>query len=560
MKYQARNERDKALKLFEEATALDPDGTKKVVRESGETVSCRDLAEFRHAQTFVTTFGLYDFDALREFIDTHPLSPLLKDAYKELSRFQDLQEGEGRAFLDEFVSRFPTDPDVLRIYVDKIKEARDPAQAAAYSGRGMTLAGRIAEVYPSTTVLEASKSLAQLACEGQDPARAEAAYGPDFMHDQTRAWADALLTYAEFWIGQKRNQADAKTSIEKALSLASDDPAVLRRAASAYHFQLGETTKALEIYGPAVLPAFSTSAEALYQYFKFWATARTNEESAEQALGALLKLKPDTVYYRIGASYVYLRNKMTDKALSIFGPDFVSAREDDTAALYNYGMFWAQQSQNLESALPALVQALRASPINWTNHWGAAQILAKLKRPELALQVFGPDYLPLIAEDVDALAVYANFWSDQNQNQASALKALEMALRVKDVPSWELSNIAFAFIKAGRPDRVDEFYGPDRLAKLGDDPMSLSYYAAFWRRQGRNLSAALIAIERACRIKKDDYRNWQTQAWILMYLDRPAEALKSVDQAIALDKYGDAKEELESLRKSVLEDLKKLKK
>jgi tetratricopeptide (TPR) repeat protein len=223
-------------------------------------------------------------------------------------------------------------------------------------------------------------------------------------------------------------------------------------------------------------------------------------------------------------------------------------------------MYWIMLGLNLESAIPALIRALRTSPVGWTNHWGAAQLLVKLKRPELALQVFGPDYLPHIAEDVDALAVYANFWNDQNTNQTSALEALETALRIKDVPSWELSNIAFAFVKAGRPDRVDEFYGPDRLAKIGDDPMSLSYYAGFWHRQGKNILSALAAIERACKIKKDDSRNWQTKARILLSLDRPADALKSVDQAIALDKYGDAKEELESLRKLILGDLEKLKK
>ncbi|MGZ5453513.1 MAG: tetratricopeptide repeat protein, partial [Candidatus Aminicenantales bacterium] len=369
-----------------------------------------------------------------------------------------------------------------------------------------------------------------------------------------------LLTYAEFWLNQKRNQADAQASIEKALSLASDDFDILRRAASAYHYHLGNTAKAIEVYGPNVLPKIADSAQALYSYFKFWTTVEMNEESAEKALEMLLKLKPETVYYRIGAASVYLKPGRIDKPLAIFGPDFVATKQDDLAVLYDYGMYWVRLGLNLDSAIPALIRALRTNPIGWTSHWGAAQLLVKLNRPELALQVFGPDHLPRIAEDVDALAVYANFWSDQNKNQASALEALEMALRVKDVPSWELSNIAFAFIKAGRPDRVDEFYGPDRLAKIGDDPMSLLYYAGFWYRQGKNLPAALTAIDRACRIKKDDSRNWQTQAWILMLLDRPADALKSVDQAIALDKYGDAKEELESLRKLVLEDLKKLRK
>jgi tetratricopeptide (TPR) repeat protein len=523
-------------------------------------VSCKELAEFHHAQTFVTTFGLYDIDAVRDFIRTHPSSPLIKDAYTEISRFYRLEDGEGRAFLDEFLSRFPTDPDVLKIYLDKIRNVRDPSEAKPLYRRGMILAERVVDVYPETTVLEASKSLAQLAIDGGDPDRAEIAYGPDLLRGQTGAWADELLTYAEFWLGQKRNLADARASIEKALTLAPDDPAVLRRAASAYHFHLGQTAKAFEIYGPAILPKLSDSAQELYSYFKFWMTFKTNLESAETALSSIWKIKPDSVYYRIGAANVYLKEKQPEKALAVFGPDFASARPDDLAALYEYGVFWAQQSQNLESALPALTKALSFSPSTWTNHWGAAQLLAKLKRPDLALQVFGPDYLPRIAEDVDALAVYANFWSDQKANKDSALEALEMALRVKDTPSWELGNIAYGFIKAGRPDRVDEFYGPDRLVAIGDDPMSLLFYAGFWYRQARNLPSALAAIDRACQLKRDSSENWKAKARILLLLDRPAEALKSVDQAVSLDRYGDSKEELGALRKSILEELGKLKK
>ena len=560
MKYQARHERDKALKLYEEAARLDPDGTKTMTRESGEKVSYKELAEFHHAQTFVTTFGIYDIDAVREFIRTHPTSALLKEAYTEISRFNRLSYGEGRAFLDEFISKFPTDPDVLKIYIDRVKKLKDPAQADKYRELGMSLAERIGEVYPDITPLEASKSLAQLAVDRKDPARAEAAFGPEFMGGQTKSWADGLLTYAEFWLLQKRNQADAEASIAKALSLSPDDPGVRRRAASAYHAHLGSPEKALELYGPAFLPWIADDAQALYDYFKFWTTLKANLESAENALAAIWKLKPESVYYRVGAAYVYMNAKLTEKALAVFGPDFASARQDDMPALYEYGIFWARQSLNLESALPALIRALRTSPSGWTNHWGAAQLLAKLKRTDPALEIFGPAYLPNIAEDADALAVYANFWNEQKTNAASALEALEMALRVKDLPAWELSNIAFGFTRAGRPERVDEFYGPDILAKIGDDPRSLLFYAGFWYRQGRNLPSALTAIERACEIKKGDSQNWLMMARILMLLDRPKDALRSIDQAISLDKYQDSKEEHESFRKLILDELDRVKK
>ncbi len=522
-------------------------------------VSCRELAEFQHARTFVSTFGLQDIDAVRDFIRTHPSSPLLKDAYMEISRFFRLEDEEGRVWLDEFVARFPNDPEVLKAYVAKIEEIRDPAVAERFADRAMTLAERIGEVYPSTSVLEASKSLARLALDKQDPARAEAAYGPDFMRGQSKSWADGLMTYAEFWLGKKRNQPDAGAAIERALSLTPDDPGILRRAASAYHFLLAQPDKAIAVYGPGLLPKIADDPQELYAYFRFWAMAGANVASAEQALDMVLKLRPASTYYRIGAASVYLKPGRLDRPLALFGPAFIATKQDDFAALYDYGMYWAYVGLNLDSAVPALIRALRESPSLWTNHWRAAQLLVKLKRPELALQIFGPEYLPHIAVDASALAMYADFWSDQRTNQDSAREALETASRLKDVASSTLNEIASALVRAGRPDRVDEFYGPDHLARIGDDPLALLFYAGFWRGQGRNLPSALAAIERACVIREGDPLIWEEKAQVLLKLARPADALKTIDQAIALDKYRDHKEHLGALRKSILEELEKLK-
>lgn len=560
LKYQARHDRDRALELYEEAVRLDPKGARTMTRDSGQTVSCKELAEFHHAQTFVTTFGLYDIDAVKEFIKTHPRSPLLKDAYTEISRFHHLSDKEGRVFLDEFVSKFPTDPDVLKIYIDKIKsDHRGPEGARDLYQRGMTFADRIGEAYPSITPVEASRSLAQLAIDSQDPARAEAEFGPEFMAGQTRSWADALMTYAEFWISQKRNRADSESSIAKALSLAPDDPEIRRRAAAARHFHLGETGKALEVYGPDLLPTLADSAPALYSYFKFWTQIGTNVESAEQALEMLFELKPETVYYRIGAASVYMKPGPLDKSLAVFGPDFIATKADDPAVLYDYGSFWVSLGFNLESAIPALTKALRASPNVWTNHFQAAQLLARLKKPEAALEVFGPDYLPQIADAVDGLAAYARFWIDQGTNKESALEALEMALRIKDLPLWQMSQLAYGFVQAGRSERVEEFYGPDLVDKIGGDPLSLYLFASFWYHRGSNFASALAAIERACAIKKTDVRNWTIRARLLAALGRPADALEALEKAMSLDKYQSAREEHDQLKKQILAVLDKLK-
>ncbi len=553
LKFQDRQQREKALKVFEEAISLDSDGSRTFKREMGEIVSCRELAEFQHARTFIATYGLMDLDPLKRFIRGHPTSTLLKEAYVELSRFYRLRDREGRAFLEELVSRFPTDPDILKTYIDRVNEVRGDKDSSEQMKLGLSLAERIEDVYPSITPLEAAKNVAQLALDGQEPERAEAAYGMEAVNERTKAWAGDLLNYAEFWFLQKRNHADAQAAMMKALALRPDDPEVRRRVAAAFHHHLSSPDKALEVYGAAVFPQISNDAQALYDYFKFWMGLNANLTSASDALEAIWTLKPNDFYYRLGAANVYLKAKLTEKALAVFGPEFAASRQNDFPALYEYGNFWLRQSLNVESAMPALVRALRESPSIWTKHWSAAQMLARQQKLDAALEVFGPAFLPHIAEDVDALAVYANFWCDQKTNSDSALRALEMALCIEDLPSWQLDHIGFSFIKAGRPERVDEFYAEDHLTKIGDDPMSLMFYASFWHNQGRHLPSALKAIERACEIEKESSRNWAVRARVLLSLGRVQEALRSLEKAVSLDTFKDSEKELEDLRKQILE-------
>ena len=85
-KYQKRNDRDKALELSLKARDLSAKSGRTMRLENGATVSCSEMAEYQYARTFMVTFGLMNHQPLRKFIDSHPESPLAREAYLDLGR------------------------------------------------------------------------------------------------------------------------------------------------------------------------------------------------------------------------------------------------------------------------------------------------------------------------------------------------------------------------------------------------------------------------------------------------------------------------------------------
>jgi tetratricopeptide (TPR) repeat protein len=557
LKYQKRHHREKALECFKEAALLDPEGKKTMRRDTGEIVSCKEMADFQYAKTHVVTFGLIDIDKVKAYIKNYSSGQLLKEAYLEISRFQSLDQEEGQDFFNEFISKFPDDPDVLNAYIEEVHQIRQSLEDNPAYDKGVEFAERIIEVYPELTRFQATNSYAQFLIDNDDTEAAETVFGEDFLASQVQSWAENLLTYAEFWLNKKQNKEEAEKAITRVLSLAPDNPEVLRRAANAYHNQLGSPDKALHVFGPSIIPKISANPRALYDYFKFWITLKTNEVSAENALEMLWTLKPETVYFRIGAASVFRSAGKMARALAVFGPDFAAEHHDDMSALYYYGIYWVRLNLNLESAVPALVKALSLSPSTWINQRGAAQALAKINKPEEALQVFGPEYLPYIKNDAGALSRYADYWIKENKNKESTIEALEMAIRIEELIPFDRHSLAFTCVRAGLLERVEEFYGPEYLSEIYNDPQALNYYASFWGYQEKNMSSALEAAELACKLDKDNPRIWTTRARILMTLGRNEHALMALDKAISLEKYKEDKERHEPMRKQILEALKK---
>ena len=144
--------------------------------------------------------------------------------------------------------------------------------------------------------------------------------------------------------------------------------------------------KVEEVYGKDFLDDYeSTSYYALLGYANFWVDQGKNLESAEAAADLALKIRPNDWFVYAQVANVYTRVDKTDKALAIFGPEFVKKFNNEQGALSNYAVFWANAGTNLDSALAAARRSVELRP-DYYNNFVLGQVLFKLKNYDEALK------------------------------------------------------------------------------------------------------------------------------------------------------------------------------
>lgn len=557
IKYQGRYLRDIALPLFQEAAALDPQGKIMMKRDDGEEVSCREMADYQYARTFLVTWGTIEPEHLEKFVRDYPSGRLTGDAYMDLTRSNRFEDEEDVAACLRLIALRPNDPAVLERYVTQIQDSQDQGEAKKTLDRGFDLAANSVRFLEDNDLTRAASNLARLWFFKGDPSKAEEAFGREFRAFQVGRWAASLMNYAEFWALKNRNLEDAEKAAVLALSICPEEAPLRRAAARIYLYPPAKPEKALEVYGPAFVKNIETNAAELYEYFSFWLARKTNEEGARSALEALLRLRPESVHYRSSAASALLKAGKADQALAVFGPDFIARHGDDHPVLYDYGSFWVNRNNNLESAVPALVKASKESPRAYADQYRAAEALTKAAKPETLLEVFGPNYLPYIKDNVLGLCMYAGFWLGRKENLESAVEALETASRLPKLNWFDRSYIARHFVQAGLQGRAEEIYGPAYLKGIAGDANAQENYASFWKYMKTNLSSALEAARAACEIAKDNSEAWATLAELLLVDGKPGEALTAIDKALSLTKSKDSLERYGGIKKQIKDALEK---
>jgi tetratricopeptide (TPR) repeat protein len=151
----------------------------------------------------------------------------------------------------------------------------------------------------------------------------------------------------------------------------------------------GDPGKAEEEYGKSFLDSYiSTAVYTLTGYANFWLDQGKNLDSAEAAADLAVKTAPasPTRWYTLqSAADIYMKLNKTDKALAVYGPEFIKANADDQSILASYASFWNRQDKNLDSALEAATKSVDLRS-DYYNNFTLANILFKLKKYDEALK------------------------------------------------------------------------------------------------------------------------------------------------------------------------------
>jgi tetratricopeptide (TPR) repeat protein len=88
----------------------------------------------------------------------------------------------------------------------------------------------------------------------------------------------------------------------------------------------------------------------------------------------------------MNAARIFIEADKPDRALAVFGPEYLKKNLDKAPALASYVTFWLGQGKNLESALEAAQKGVALTPDAYTGWNNLSQVNLKLKKYDDALK------------------------------------------------------------------------------------------------------------------------------------------------------------------------------
>lgn len=210
-----------------------------------------------------------------------------------------------------------------------------------------------------------------------------AEYTSKYPHD-----ASVLNSYVERIIKDREPLDKGIELAQKINELAGSfpNPGYLQNLARLYHLK-GDMAKADEEYGEDFIDGYvSTTISALTNYANFWLVQNKNLESVEAMTDLAVKMAPTSRWRTLQtAAGIYVRLNKTDKAIGIYGPDFIKKNMADQDIRWSYADFWSRQGKNLDSALEAAAKSVELAP-NSDSYYTLGNILFELKKYDEALK------------------------------------------------------------------------------------------------------------------------------------------------------------------------------
>ena len=224
--------------------------------------------------------------------------------------------------------------------------------------------------------------------------------------------ARAADTWLARIIKDKGPLEQGQALVDKIEELTNDYPVPdMRQDIAQYYILKGDKAKAEEAYGKGFMDGkVSGFAYDLAAYANFWLDQGDNKESAVAMAELAHKIQPDNTYILRQLATAYLKSGQEDKALGVFGPEYLKGIAADANALYGYASFWLTQGKNLESALEAAGKTVELRPkmgFYWSTlsdiHLKLKSYPEALQAAEKAVELTDPQFQARMKQKVEAV-------------------------------------------------------------------------------------------------------------------------------------------------------------
>jgi len=321
-KYAERAKEDKAVPLYKDVVALDPDGKSGSFKPDyiKTPVTYTEYADYEIARFPLQTRR--DPAQMKAYLKKHPDGPMARMAYSSLDIFYygTAPTEEADAFYTEYTEKFPTETWVLQKWLTRITEEKKSLD------KGLALAERLAEMTEANPDPYAQAAIAEFYLARGEKAKAEEIFGKPFIEGHLSNVAFGLLEYADFWAQRGENAESAEAVAEAALKLQPEAMFVRQQAARVF-LGLGREARALEVFGPAYAKKYWDEPGELRSYIYFWTQQGKNLDGALAAGLRTVEVRPRAYYHWSALADLYAKMgkhsealKAAEKAVEFAGP------------------------------------------------------------------------------------------------------------------------------------------------------------------------------------------------------------------------------------------------
>jgi tetratricopeptide (TPR) repeat protein len=198
----------------------------------------------------------------------------------------------------------------------------------------------------------------------------------------------ALSAYVRRIIFDKDNLDKGLQLAQKAIAVAQGPSGTMAlQNLAQIHLLRGDKAKAAEMAEEILRRGSGGQGTIMVMSVPAGAAAAAPATAAPQGQAVPMTVStPGVDMAAVNAARIFVQADRMDRALAVFGPEYLKNNLDKSPVLFAYVTFWTGQGQNLESALDAAQKAVALMPNNYSGWNNLSQINLKLKKYDDALK------------------------------------------------------------------------------------------------------------------------------------------------------------------------------